>query len=47
MKEMVTLNKKGQRRLMVLNEMEVGKIISREAAELLDLSLRHVTHLPD
>ena len=40
MKEMVTLNKKEQRRLMVLNEMEGGKIIGREAAELLPESVK-------
>jgi len=39
MKEMVILNKKEQRRLAVLNEVERGKMIGREAAELLDLSL--------
>jgi len=32
MKEMVTLNKKEQRRLMVLNEVETDKMTSREAA---------------
>ena len=45
MKEMVTLNRKEQRRLMVLNEVEMGKMIGREAAELLDLSLRHVRRI--
>jgi len=30
MKEMVTLNKKGQRRLMVLNEVELGKVVGWE-----------------
>ena len=45
MKEMVTLNRKEQRRLMVLNEVEMGKVIGREAAELLDLSLRHVRRI--
>ena len=45
MKEMVTLNKKEQRRLVVLNQVEMGKMIGREAAELLDLSLRHVRRI--
>jgi len=45
MKEMVTLNRKEQRRLMVLNEVEMGKVIGREVAELLDLSLRHVRRI--
>ena len=30
---------------MVLNEVELGKMIGREAAELLDLSLRHVRRI--
>jgi len=42
MKEMVILNKKEQRRLVVLNQVEVVKMVGREASELLDLSLRHV-----
>jgi len=37
MKEMVTLNKKEQRRLMVLNEVETDKMTSRVAAEVLGL----------
>jgi len=45
MKEMVTLNKKEQRRLVVLNQVAVGKMIGREAAELLGLSLRHVRRI--
>jgi transposase len=45
MKEMVTLNKKEQRRLMVLNGIEIGRITTREAAEVLDLSLRHVRRI--
>jgi len=32
MKEMVTLNKKEQRRLVVLNQVETGKMIGREVA---------------
>ena len=39
MKEMVTLSKKEQKRLIVLNQVEMGKVIGREASEVLDLSL--------
>lgn len=42
MKEMVTLNKKEQRRLVVLNQVEIGKMPGRQAAEVLGFSLRHV-----
>jgi transposase len=45
MKEVVTLNRKEQRRLVVLNQVETGKMIGREAAEVLDLSLRQVRRL--
>ena len=45
MKELVILNKKEQKRSMVLNQMEKGEIIGREAAEVLDVSLRHVRRL--
>jgi transposase len=45
MKEVVTLNRKEQRRLVVLNQVETGKMIGREAAEVLDLSLRQVGRL--
>ena len=45
MKEMMTLNKKEQKRLVVLNQVEMGKMIGREAAEVLALSLRHVRRL--
>jgi transposase len=45
MKERVTLNKKEQRRLMVLNQVEVGKVTAGEAAEILGLSLRHVRRI--
>jgi hypothetical protein len=38
---MVTLNRKEQRRLVVLNQVERGKMTGREASEVLDLSLRH------
>ena len=39
------MNKKEQRRLVVLNQVAVGKMIGREAAELLGLSLRHVRRI--
>jgi len=42
MKEMVTLNRKEQRRLVVLNRVEAGMMVSREAAQGLGLCLRHV-----
>jgi len=45
MKEMVTLSKKEQRRLMVLNGIEIGRTTGREAAEVLGLSLRHVRRI--
>ena len=45
MKEMVTLSRKEQRRLVVLNQVETGKVVSREAAEVLELSLRHVRRI--
>jgi len=45
MKEKVTLNKKEQRRLMVLNGIEAGRIVAREAGELLGLSLRQVRRI--
>ena len=45
MKELVILNKKEQKRSMVLNQMEKGLLIGREAAEVLNLSLRHVRRL--
>jgi hypothetical protein len=45
MKEMVILNKKEQRRLVVLNQVEVGKTTGREASEVLDFSLRHTRRL--
>jgi hypothetical protein len=32
MKEMVTLNRKEQRSLIVLNQVEVGKMVGREAS---------------
>ncbi|MBA7692854.1 hypothetical protein ES703_101426 [subsurface metagenome] len=45
MKEIVTLNRKEQRRLVVLNEVETSKMIGREAAEVIGLSLRQVRRL--
>jgi len=45
MKEMVTLNRREQRRLIVLNQVGMGRIVGREASELLDLSRRHVRRL--
>ena len=39
------MNRKEQKRLVVLNQMEKGKMIGREAAEVLDLSLRHVRRI--
>ena len=41
MEERLTLNKKEQKRLGVLNELETGKMLMREAAEVLGLSERH------
>jgi len=45
MKEKVTLNKKEQRRLMVLNQVEMSKMTGREAGEVLGISLRHVRRI--
>ena len=45
MKEKVTLNRKEQKRVMVLNEVEAGRLKGREAAVLLGLSLRQVRRL--
>jgi transposase len=45
MRERVTLTKREQDRLMVLNWMEIGRIIAREAGEVLGLSLRHVRRI--
>ena len=45
MKENVTLNKKEQKRLMVLNQIERGVMTAREAAEVLGLFLRHVRRI--
>ncbi len=45
MEERVTLNKREQIRLMVLNDVGRGKVMGREAAELLGISLRHIRRL--
>ncbi len=45
MKEMVTLNRKEQRRLVVLNQVGRGELVGLEAAALLGLSLRQVRRL--
>jgi transposase len=45
MKEIVALNQKEQRRLVVLNQVEKGKMIGKEAAEVLGLSLRQVRRI--
>jgi transposase len=45
MREEVTLNKKEQRRLMILNKLEQGELKNREVAQLLCLSERHVKRL--
>ena len=45
MKERITLSKKEQKRLMVLNEVERGIMTSREAAEILGLSPRQVRRI--
>ena len=41
----VTLSKKEQRRAMVLNEVEKRRLTGEEAAEVMDLSVRHVRRL--
>jgi alkylated DNA nucleotide flippase Atl1 len=45
MKEMVTLSKKEQSRLIVLNGIEMGRVTAREASKVLGLSLRHVRRI--
>lgn len=45
MKEIVTLNKKEQRRLVVLNQVDRGEMIGRQAAEVIGLSLRQVRRI--
>ena len=45
MEGLVTLNKKEQKRLMVLNHVEKGKMWGGEAVVVLEVSLRHVRRL--
>lgn len=45
MKEKVTLNKREQERLMILNKVEKGIMTGIEAAEVMELSLRHARRL--
>ncbi len=45
MNEKVTLNRKEQKRLKVLNEVIVGHMTGQQAAEMLDLSLRHIRRM--
>ena len=45
MKETVTLNRKEQRRLMMLNKVDKGEVTGKEAAELVDLSVRHLRRI--
>ena len=45
MEGLVTLNKKEQKRLMVLNQVRGGEVVGRVAAEVLGLSLRHMRRL--
>ncbi len=41
----MTLNKKEQKRLIVLNQVGMGKMVGKQAAEVLSISLRHVRRL--
>jgi len=45
MEELVTLNAAEQQRLLILNDLEAGIVISAEAAELLGVSVRQVRRL--
>ena len=45
MEEMVTLNKKEQKRLMVISKVERGGLGGGEAAEVLGISFRHLSRL--
>ena len=45
MKQRVTLNRKEQKRLIVLNQVEAGYTTAGEVAETLSLSLCHVRRL--
>jgi predicted DNA-binding transcriptional regulator YafY len=41
----VTLNKKEQKRLLVMNEVLAGRVTGQEAAEMLGLPLRHTRRM--
>ena len=45
MKKIETLNKKEQKRLMVLNQEETGKMADKRAAEVSGFSLRQVRRI--
>jgi transposase len=45
MRETITLNKREQQRLLVLNQVNAGQMTAKEAAELLGLSVRQVRRL--
>jgi transposase len=45
MKEKVTLNRKEQKRLILLNEVIARHMTGQQAAEMLDLSLRHIRRM--
>ncbi len=45
MEGMVTLSKKEQNRLMVLNRVETGQLSGRQAAEVMGISLRHMRRI--
>jgi transposase len=45
MEERVTLNRKEQNRLLVLNKIEAGKITTGQAADVLGITLRHTRRL--
>lgn len=45
MEGMVILNKKEQKRLMVLNQVEKGRMGGGEAAGILDISIRQVRRI--
>jgi hypothetical protein len=45
MQEKVTLNRKEQKRAMVINEMEKGRLGGKEAAVILGISLRQLRRM--
>src|SRR4030042_4834444 len=45
MKEMVILNREEEKRLIVLNQVDAGRMNGREVAEVLGLSLRQVRRI--